>query len=67
MCDEALTSPLESSTKCFLLMDCPTDKTTVVDLIADANYGSIARTGKVKVLLNTVTACIENVYQEDRS
>ena len=54
---------------CFLRMDCPTDKakTTVVDLIADANYNSIARTGRVRARLNTVTACIENVYQEDRS
>ena len=42
----------------------------MVDLIADANFNSIAFTGKdqdTKLALPTKEACIANVYVEDRS
>lgn len=51
---------------------CPKEKTetTVVDVVADANYGPIGYTGgdhDQQVNLGAITACISNVYVEDRS
>ena len=60
--------------KCHILFKstCPKDKSesTVVEIVADANFPAQAYTGgatDVKMALNTETACITNVYTEDRS
>ena len=57
--------------KCVLTWgpDCPKDRshTTVVDIIADANYGSVGAHGHTYMNLKTKTACIYNVHIEDRS
>jgi hypothetical protein len=51
---------------------CPKEQkeTTVVDIVADARYGAIGRTGgdqDLRLYLDTREACIANVYLEDRS
>ena len=48
---------------------CPLEKekTTVVNLISDANIQSLGFTGSAEVPLKARTACIENIYFENRS
>ena len=54
---------------CTLKYRCSKDKklTTVVDIVSDGNYESIARTGNANVGVPVKSGCIENVRVEDRS
>ena len=54
---------------CELKYRCSKDKktTTVVDIVSDGNYESVAHTGNVNVALTAKSACIENLRFEDRS
>ena len=42
-------------------------ETTTVNIISDSKYGDISKYGHKVITLDTETACIANVYTEDRS
>merc|ERR1711865_1363204 len=48
---------------------CPRESTeaTTVNLVSECNYGDVSAYGQKTTLLDAQTACIANVYTEDRS